>query len=528
MKKTSFKQRLLLVIFGVFLAVIFLEIGLRIAGSIVLYLQERHDHLTFDHHEYRILCLGESTTALGGEDSYPSQLEGMLNAQHHQIKFTVINKGTIGTTTDHILAHLDQDLDMNKPQLVIVMMGINDRFYLHDQQKFSWLDNVGACLKDLRVYKLAHLLYEHITHRIKEAKAGPQKKDLSFIKEGNPQQVENFLKLLLANSMERFQEHMSRHESQLAKESAITATSICIELAHRYRLQGSFPEAQGILEQAAIFNVNYQYVYQEWGELYLAQGKSAQAIKAFQAVLALEPQNSNAFLGLARSLYQEHNDQAFLVYARYLQLKPQDYWGYIEVAQWLREEKQNDLAQEYLVRAIQVAPYIDQAYVDMGQVLDDQKQFPKEEAFYLKEISLHPKIPRLYQVLAEFYQKQGRQDLAKSYFQKAVQPDVSEYYPATLANYSRLVDKILDRHINVMVMQYPLRDIGFLKNYLGQRKGITFVENRQNFRQALSIEGYSHYFKDSFGNDFGHCTRAGNELIARNLAGFILKNTLMR
>ena len=37
---------------------------------------------------------------------------------------------------------------------------------------------------------------------------------------------------------------------------------------------------------------------------------------------------------------------------------------------------------------------------------------------------------------------------------------------------------------------------------------------------------YSKYFSDTFANDFGHCTREGNRLIAENLADTILKNFL--
>ena len=102
MNITTLKQKLLLIVLGIFLTVILLEVGLRIAGGVVLYLQEKHNHMSFNPNEYRILCLGESTTALGGEDSYPSQLEEMLNSQNQQKRFTVINKGLISTTSDHI------------------------------------------------------------------------------------------------------------------------------------------------------------------------------------------------------------------------------------------------------------------------------------------------------------------------------------------------------------------------------------------------------------------------------------------
>lgn len=538
MKKTSLKQKLLLIIFGVILAVVLLEAALRMAGAVVLYLQERHNHLSFKQEEYRILCLGESTTALGGEDSYPSLLEKMLNAQNRQKKFTVINEGIISTTSDYILKHIDRNLDMYKPQLVVVMMGINDKAYLHNPYKALWWEYIKLYLEDFRVYKLAHLLYEHITHRIKEINRPAGAVDLSNGDDGNDQPKENFLKVVITNFMEQFQRHMSlsaqyrqnrqfaqaQQEAKFARQSVIGASASCIELAKRYRLLGSFQEAQNILKQAAILNPNDTDIYQEWGELYLAQGKNAQAVRAFQAALALDPKNSDVLPGLARAFYQEHNDDFFPVYAKYLQTKPQDYWGFIELAQWLRENKHYDLAQEFLGRAIEIGPDYDQAYVDLGQILDDQGQYGQEEAFYLKEISLHPKSQRLYQALGQFYQKQGKDSIAQGYFQKAAGRGVVEYLPATLVNYSFLIDKILSRHIKVVVMQYPFRNMGPLQDYLGQRNGVIFVENRQNFRQAVTQEGYHYYFKDNFAYNFGHCTRAGNELIAHNLTEVILKH----
>ena len=360
MKKTSLKQKLLLIIFGVILAVVLLEAALRMAGAVVLYLQERHNHLSFKQEEYRILCLGESTTALGGEDSYPSLLEEMLNAQNRQKKFTVINEGIISTTSDYILKHIDQNLDMYKPQMVVVMMGINDKAYLHNPYKALWWEYIKLYLEDFRVYKLAHLLYEHITHRIKEINRPAGAVDLSNGDDGNDQPKENFLKVVITNFMEQFQsicpfQPNTDRIGNLPKLSkrpnwpdnpSLKPVASCIELAKRYRLQGSFQEAQNILKQAAILNPNDTDIYQEWGELYLAQGKNAQAVKAFQAALALDPKNSDVLPGLARAFYQEHNDDAFPVYARYLQTKPQDYWGFIELAQWLRENKHYDLAQE--------------------------------------------------------------------------------------------------------------------------------------------------------------------------------------
>ncbi len=54
------------------------------------------------------MCLGESTTALGGRYSYPRQLENVLNERNTGIKFSVINKGIAATDTTMIASLLEK------------------------------------------------------------------------------------------------------------------------------------------------------------------------------------------------------------------------------------------------------------------------------------------------------------------------------------------------------------------------------------------------------------------------------------
>ena len=72
-------QKVWLVAGGVCLAFVLLEGGLRFAGFIYLKVQEHQNQVALRHKDsVRILCIGESTTAVGGSDSYPRQLEDVL------------------------------------------------------------------------------------------------------------------------------------------------------------------------------------------------------------------------------------------------------------------------------------------------------------------------------------------------------------------------------------------------------------------------------------------------------------------
>ena len=119
--KTSRKQKIILIVFGLLLTAAALEASLRLGGWIFFVLQENRNKISQSHESsYRILCLGESTTGLGGESSYPSQLEEILNGRSKDKKFKVINKGLPSSTTGTILLHLEGFLNNYQPHMVYV------------------------------------------------------------------------------------------------------------------------------------------------------------------------------------------------------------------------------------------------------------------------------------------------------------------------------------------------------------------------------------------------------------------------
>ena len=87
MKKTLLKQKITLVVFSLFIFIILLEAGLRIGGFVFLSLQEYRNKISIRQKgAYRIMCLGESTTA----GQWPKPLEDFLNENGYQIEEGVI------------------------------------------------------------------------------------------------------------------------------------------------------------------------------------------------------------------------------------------------------------------------------------------------------------------------------------------------------------------------------------------------------------------------------------------------------
>ncbi|MBU4473202.1 MAG: hypothetical protein KJ842_03510, partial [Candidatus Omnitrophica bacterium] len=91
--KVSPKQKIALVLFGLFLFFVLLEAGLRLGGFILLSIQEHRNLQSIKQKgAYRILCLGESTT----QGQYPQFLEQVLNQRNIGVRFSVVDKGRGG------------------------------------------------------------------------------------------------------------------------------------------------------------------------------------------------------------------------------------------------------------------------------------------------------------------------------------------------------------------------------------------------------------------------------------------------
>ncbi|MFH1383420.1 MAG: hypothetical protein ABIH47_00455 [Candidatus Omnitrophota bacterium] len=143
---------------------IILEIGLRMAGWIIVTRQEHRNKISLKQGDsYVIMCLGESTTANLGPGNYPEQLEEILNQYATGTTFKILNKGVAGITTDRILARLEYGLEKYKPNMVITMMGVNDEQSSdhYDLNRSNIISQTKLALLRFKVYKLGRLLWLH-------------------------------------------------------------------------------------------------------------------------------------------------------------------------------------------------------------------------------------------------------------------------------------------------------------------------------------------------------------------------------
>ena len=138
------------VAFRIVLFLLFIEIFLRFDGWISLVLQENRNKSNLKGlNTYRIICIGDSNTALGGDESFPSQLDVVLNKLDTKRKYEVINKGLPAADSTEIVDNVEELINEYKPNMIVSMMGANDRNDLTKE------DPVFILISRLKVFKLA-------------------------------------------------------------------------------------------------------------------------------------------------------------------------------------------------------------------------------------------------------------------------------------------------------------------------------------------------------------------------------------
>lgn len=167
------------------------------------------------------------------------------------------------------------------------------------------------------------------------------------------------------------------------------------------------------------------------------------------------------------------------------------------------------------------------AYFELGGCYRYLKEYGKSEAAYKKGIALDPLNHWLYRGLAQCYLAQGKSRLAEECYKKSEEISMARYVPLTETNYNILKDIVFKRGIKLVCVQYPVRSIQPLKQLLGGDKRIVFVDNEAVFKNALRTSKYNELFSDSFGGDFGHCTAAGNRILAENVADAIVAGKVL-
>jgi tetratricopeptide (TPR) repeat protein len=281
--KTPFLQKVALITFGLLCTVLFLEAGLRVAGFVLVSIQEcRNMQSTKQKGAYRILCLGESTTAR----QYPPFLEEILNQRNIGIQFSAIDKGIVAVATPVILAQLEDNLTKYRPDMVVIMAGFNDRRILIPGAKIK-------LFQSYKVYKLLRLLYAQLLKKLKSI----EKHDSEYAG------AHAALGVLFQNSG-----RLAEAEELFRKSIAVDprGSDAYIKLGILYQDSGRLAEAEELFRKVITCDPGNSGAYMRLGQVCANRGRPAEAEVLLKKAVELAPRDGEAYLSLGK-FYQRKN-----------------------------------------------------------------------------------------------------------------------------------------------------------------------------------------------------------------------------
>ncbi|MDD5561004.1 MAG: tetratricopeptide repeat protein [Candidatus Omnitrophica bacterium] len=546
----TFRKKIMWIICGILFALVVLEIVIRLGGFIFLSVQEFRNKLAISKKcTYRIMCLGESTTMVGGKYSYPIQFEEILNERNIGINFSVINRGVPRINSSYIVANLEDNLNKYKPNMVVTMMGSNDgsiEYYKDIPQAKSFIFN------HIRTYAFLRTLWMHIENRMHQKGIYPLNTGMSNKPESNSRNViEEERRILRYNdelkgsfkkavrsavgdvktymeegSFEFEHNNLNEAEFSFRKAADLDPRNIWayIGLAKCYRLQSKLSECEEILKKAIKIDPQNEWAYFELGLCYKDLENSSLAEAFFKQAIKLNQSEVDFYVELGILSGQEANwQQNEEMLQKALALNSNHLVANVELAYFYEQHGRCDLAEKLFKRALALDTNNAWTVVELGWCYILQKKYTEAENALKKIVLENQYNDKLYGSLALLYMYMGKYDLANKFHEKANMLRVQYCNQFTRQNYIKLKEILDRRGIKLVCVQYPLRNIEPLKKIFEDQDGIIFVDNEKVFIEAVAKNGYGEYFVDMFAGDFGHCTPKGSRLLAENISNVIIR-----
>jgi len=279
---------------------------------------------------------------------------------------------------------------------------------------------------------------------------------------------------------------------------------LAFNLADCYTVMKKWDQSEAMLNRIIVEFPGHPDAYYHLGRSHQWQGEYAQAVPSYQRCLDLEPDKVDAWLNLAACLNHISGQAAAeMILAKAIQINPSANVLYAQLGLYMLEEKKYAQAQQILLAGLNI---------------EAEEETKEAQAAASTDMIRN---------LIKAYEGSGNQAAAQEWKQKlAAQQDV--FNLASQKYYRQIRDRLAQRGVFLVAVQYPNRSINILKQMLGQGEYLYFVDNQKSFEQALAQGTYYEYFVDRLGGDFGHFTPKGNRLVAENIADVIYRNILNR
>ncbi len=541
MKKTvlhPFLKKICVLAAGLLACLLALELGLDLAGwagRAARWLGNRsRAHAKTD---WVVACFGESMTA----GTYPPVLQKALEAKYPGLRFTVVDEGLQSTSSGYICDILDEALRRDRPDVILVMTGVNDEFdpVLCDHKPLRQAP--GGWYTRLSTYRLARYLWvlhlkEIWTARFKPRPPpppGPAR--IPEPERTNPSNWPDWIPLHRFAARQPFTFITQPYSPGIPGRDADPAPpplppeQVGARIGQAVRLvrQRQYDEAQAVYlpliehDSETFCNLNghgalvHAYLEAKKGEP--PARLDGYVARMLQRIVEVRP-NEHTVYDVYAFLWMSDRPGEALRFLRPIVDRFPGPLDYVE-GMILQRQGRLDEAQQRLELSFARNPLPDSRTVfDLIALYTLRGRDDLGIELIRKALALSPRENnrnRLYANLAVAYQNRGRTETAQQYRQLADPRFTSRTYD----NCRRIVRAAAARRVRVLLMQYPMISPAPLEAVAADTfpSQVGVVGNEKDFFEGVARKGYSHYFRDTFGGLFGHPTQAGCELIAAHV-----------
>lgn len=471
----SIKKRFLVFFMGLFFAVIFIEIGLRVAGSINSKRENSGNFISnYDRSDkYKILCIGDSFTyGMGAkqDEGYPSQLERLLNSKAKAEIFTVINDGMLSRNSSDVLRQLQKNIDEIKPHLIILLIGCANRWssdgyyeYRLRKEKSGGISRLTAglivfqrSLYNLRIYNLLRLLYFDVKDKGENGSLEGKPAGLPPKEEGTQwqylrqkkykQAIECFLK-----EIEMFPDQITNY----------------IGIGKAYYKIGEYEDAVEWLKKAAVINPYECSKHYVVGKDVDCNGRYNEMIEYFKQKEDSDyGKNSNYYFGIG--------------------------WAYLRLGKF--EE-----GISWFKRIVKINPQDIDTYKYIAFIYLAEGRYKEGFNFLCEELKNNSALE---EIIAMYKARQFHYEESNSW----IISDVEE-----------IIDICRKNKVKIILQNYPpvVRPVvSILLREAAKRYQVPFVDNYQIFYNLLLDK---ELIEDVFSGDKKHCSERGYGIMAENI-----------
>lgn len=438
-----------------------------------------------DDKEIRVLCVGESMTFRGGEKSYPKILESKLNQLDSSKKWSVFNAGLPAASSRVIADEFPKMLELVKPDVVLLMMGLNDRILLNPIQfQNSSIQSMWSLFKRTQIGKALEFKILERKNSTPETQAdNSQIWEQALLSERKTHSIaevgiaEDLLSDLATRKLDAksIQKTLDQHKNDLLW---------LIEFADKIQSSAMFTY-EPLLETSIHFLSKNQVCSRSIdcrfniANLESSRSNHTKAAELFDKVKAdaasthpvvAKMSTVQLFYSLAGQDAKSISDQLL-----------------IEVAN-LCVDFCNSRTQNFVIRKAKATQRLSLIEKQIQQMKERNKTFYFETAYNDGNLSKNDSWPSADQAFSN---------------------------PITLQNIRKVVDTALKSKLNIFLVQYPtmspelLEDLGYPKDQ------VPVIANLRNYEEALKQHSYGEIFSDNFAGSFGHNTDLGNEILVQ-------------